>query len=88
MDREREVIAFCYLKSIIEGNKMIIKKQIVINENHEISYYVDNKVVNTNKHGYTLEFTTMEIQHLTSVIIDFDKKQICNGVPLSLYPGR
>jgi len=23
MDREREAIAFCYLKSIIEGNKMI-----------------------------------------------------------------
>jgi len=85
---DRETIAFRCLKSIIEENKMIIKKQIVFNENHEISYHVDNKVVNNNKHSYKLAFKTMEKQHLKHALIDFDKKQICNGIPLSVYLGR
>jgi hypothetical protein len=73
---DRETIAFCYLKSIIEENKMTIKKQIVFNENHEISYHIDNKVVNNNKHNYMtlLAFKTMEKQYLEHTLIDFDKK--------------
>jgi len=30
----------------------------------------------------------MEKQHLEHALIDFDKKQICNGIPLSVYSGR
>jgi len=85
---DRETIAFCCLKSIIEENKITIKKQICFNENHEISYHVDNKVLNNNKHCYTLAFKTMEKLHIENVLMDFDKKQICNEVPLSLYPGK
>jgi len=72
----RETIAFCCLKSFIEENKITIKKQVCFNENHEISYYVDNKVLNNNKHCYMLAFQTMEKQHLEHVLIDFDKKNL------------
>jgi len=73
---------------MIENNKMIIEKQIVFNKNLDILFYINDKLLNTDQHGYLIFFSRMTKYDIENVIFSFDQKKICRGSPSSVnFPG-
>jgi len=78
-----------FYKPVYKINKLVIEKQIVINDNVNVNFYVNNELIEPASLGLIQLTYPINTKNLSEVINSFNYKQVCQGGPMAInFPGN